>query len=134
MEKIILQPPCIPYFKDLKMRNFQYEIRICQKIIIKAHLSFFSQLFDSYLLIFLSSKGKKTLFIGPKKFVFLVCQLKKKNQPKLSNNSLKNVRNIINGQKNWAIIFCQVFSTSAFSMPHWDFLTLITRFLYIKKN
>ena len=89
MKKIILQTPRIPYFKEHKMRNFQYEIRICQKIIIKAQdisALFFQSVVRRLFVDFSQFKRKKKLLIGPKKFVFLVCQLKKKNQPKLSNN------------------------------------------------
>ena len=33
---MIAQAPSIPHFKGLDMRNLQYEIRICQKPIIKS--------------------------------------------------------------------------------------------------
>ena len=63
-------------------------------------LTFFSQLFESYLLIFSIEKENWSKQIFPS-----VCQLKKKNQQAtaLSNNCLKNVRNIIDGQKNWSM-------------------------------
>ena len=85
MERIILQTPRIPYFEDLKMRNFQHEIRICQKNHNKGTMtyqpSFFSQLFDSYLLIFLSSKGKKTSYWS-KKVCFLSLPVEKEKSTK----------------------------------------------------
>ena len=35
-DQIIVQAPSIPHFKGLGMRNLEYEIRICKKLILKS--------------------------------------------------------------------------------------------------
>ena len=60
-DRIMIQAPSIPHFKDLSMRNLQYELGICQKIHNKVTMPW--QVFANFVNFLKSKKSYLPSFL-----------------------------------------------------------------------